>query len=121
MSDYLHRGDKDVPPPRLEFLNREGEPIDVREWGRLLEDLAYRTVDTTDVVMPDERRATVRTMWLGHTNPVLSHCRLFGSAVQIHDRPLFEAGLYDTEEQALLGHAHLVTQLRGGVIPEATD
>jgi hypothetical protein len=105
----------------LRYVDPDGNDIDLMEWGRRFEDLAGRTVEETEVRMPDGQLATVRTLWLGLVEPDNLRLRLFGTAVAFGERDpqmaFREVRTYDTKEDAEQGHAEVVVLLRAGTPP----
>lgn len=96
----------------------DGTPISLREWAVIASDLGKRRLAETDVVMPDGTLCTVRTLHLGYVEKTMPFLRMCGSAIRYGDSELFrEVALYDSREQALDGHAHLVVAARAGNLP----
>ncbi len=90
------------------YVDRDGQPIGVMEWGRLFEDQAGRTLAEDAVT----RGRVLRTCWTGFVCPA-ANIRPFGSALRLADDRVFEVAQYDTKEEAMDGHRRLVEVLNG--------
>lgn len=113
----------------MKFFDQEGQEITLEQWGEAYEDIKSRTIDRSDVQMPDGTRVTVMTVWLGTFDAERCCSRLFGTAVRYRDgeaaltvwngNPAWvEARHYDDRASAQKGHADVVVLLRGGTRPE---
>lgn len=97
------------------MYDREGKPIGMRDWGRLLGDREYRVV-AKDTVGAYE----VSTVWLGVDHgfsggpPVIFETMVFGAG---HPGDL-DCWRYCTEAEAQRGHAEVVLLLRATVETE---
>lgn len=96
----------------------DGNPITLSQWAAIASDLDRRRLAETDVVMPDGTKCTIRTLHLGYIDELIPSLRMCGSAIRYRDPDRFrEVALYDTRDQALDGHAHLVVSARAGNLP----
>jgi hypothetical protein len=104
------------------FYDRDGNPIDLMEWARLIEDFRYKIVAQEHILTPSGTPVFVSTVWLG-----VDHAfRLSGREVPIL---IFETMVfmdlddrthmddldmvrYSTEEQAIAGHNETVMRYR---------
>lgn len=83
------------------YIDKDGQPIDLLTWGRLVEDEEYCTLAQTTV-----GESFVLTKYHGDILPACDR-QPFGTAVNFR-----EVALYDTKEAALAGHAAIVGNLR---------
>ena len=108
-------------PPDDRYYDRQGQPISLRHWCLLLGDDEYKRVAEDVFVMGEPVR--VSTVWLGLNHnwtggpPLIFETMCFGGTHDLH------AWRYTTEEQALEGHAEVVTllQLELGAMDEHAD
>jgi hypothetical protein len=84
-----------------DYYDREGNPLDVREWARLFEDRDYKRVRNT--ILGD---INVSTVWLGidHSygaggDPIIFETMVFGT-----DDEERYCVRYSTEDDAIIGH-----------------
>lgn len=97
------------------YYDRQGKPLQLRDWARLFEDVDERRVSHT--TLPDGK--WVSTVWLG-----LDHSHgygpplIFETMVFAEGEPhatVIDSARYSTEEEARAGHAAMVTKwLAGG-------
>jgi hypothetical protein len=96
------------------YYDREGKPLELLEWARLLEDNAYKRV-ARDVL---DNGRVVSTVWLGlghnlgtYGPPLIFETMVFPPHDEEHlfDDEL-ECGRYATEEEAREGHARMVAK-----------
>jgi hypothetical protein len=97
-----------------DYYDRDGRPIGMMEWGRLLDNLEYRVIEKTLV----RGRWEVSTVWMGLDHsfgqgpPLIFETMVFDQ--NAGDASDHEMRRYATEQQARDGHAEmvwLVTQL----------
>ena len=88
------------------YYDRQGRPIILCHWVRLLEDADYRRVARTTF---GGDQVLVSTVWVGVS---IVGCRgIFETMVFRADEPGENRILHDTEEEALAGHQEVVEQL----------
>jgi hypothetical protein len=92
--------------PNHHFYSPLGEKITLLEWGALFG--GDRTL-ATDVI----GEVTIKTMYLGYVDSRDPSARLFGTARQDIEGSN-EIQLYDSEQDALLGHYKHVAAVRDG-------
>jgi hypothetical protein len=93
------------------FRDREGKPIDGRQWGELFSDENYRQLAHERV----SDKLWISTIWWGIEG------QLYETAVSRDDsRTWRELLRYDTEEKARQGHAHFLELARRGMLDEDT-
>ena len=89
------------------YYDRDGQPIDMERWVRLMEDPGYKVIAKT--VVGD---AEVSTVWLGLDHsfggsvPIIFETMIFGGALDENQ------WRYATEDEARQGHAEKVTLLQ---------
>jgi len=94
------------------YFDRQGNPMELLEWGRKLEDHEYKRVRKT--TLPDGK--WVSTVWLG-----LDHNLLLRGPRAIFETMVFESEggadcdmeRYSTEEEAIAGHEAMVKKFGG--------
>lgn len=86
------------------YYDREGKPVELLEWARLLEDADYR-----EVVVDTVGATVVSTVWLG-IDPV-GDGFIFETAVYQEGKAL-EQHRYRTEAEAVAGHAEVLVRIR---------
>lgn len=93
------------------YYDRQGQPIDLYTWGRLLEDHEYKVIEHTMV-----GQWLVSTVWLGldHNHwgkpPLIFETMVFDGAVPGRDMYReWEVRRYATEEDARRGHSDMVS------------
>jgi hypothetical protein len=90
------------------YFDQDGNPISVLEWGAEFENFKNRIVAETAIA--NITIITIITMWLGIVIP--GRCRLFGTAALDEiGGVITEIAQWDTKDDALTGHADIVTQL----------
>lgn len=92
-----------------EWYDKEGEPIEMMEWARLLEDYEYKVVGRTD--LPEGLR--VSTVWLGLDHGFGGVRLIFETMVFGADGEALAEGFarYSTQEEARMGHEQTVANL----------
>jgi hypothetical protein len=97
-----------------EWYDKEGRPIGMLEWGRLLEDAEYKRVDRT--ALGDGRE--VSTVWLGLDHAALGRGQgtpvIFETMVFSRDNESLDCRRYSTLEEAKAGHAQVVAECQAG-------
>jgi hypothetical protein len=93
----------------MNYYNRQGEPIDLLTWGRLFEDLEYRTIARHYV-----RGWMISTIWMGldhgfglMSRPLIFETMVFPPGDEAEDEGIFSEHWqerYFTEEEAQDGH-----------------
>jgi hypothetical protein len=97
----------------MSYYDRDGQPLELREWSAKFEDKEYKRV-ALDAV----GEASVSTVWLGLNHqwgdgpPLIFETMVFGGK---HDEDQWR---WSTEADALAGHERIVAALRDGVDPE---
>lgn len=94
------------------LVDMDGNPLSLRQWGDLYDDMAGRTLASDEFVQPDGEPVIVRTVWSGHNEPEMGTLP-FGTGVRRNDR-WRDAVEYSSKEDALAGHARIVEALRAG-------
>lgn len=82
------------------YFDMDGNPIPLLEWGRRREDYESRIL-CRDMI-GDLRLVTI---WLGFVDPTIDGARLFGTALFDDGPGPTELETYDTEADAIEGHA----------------
>ena len=85
------------------YYDRDGKPITLEDWARLMEDKEYRTV-----ARDDDRRElyVVSTVWVGLNHRWLAYGPILIFETAIHGPNGWEiVNRYTTVEQARAGHA----------------
>lgn len=91
--------------PDHHYYNHVGEPITLEEWGKLFGQ--DRTLRKDAIILPDKTQAWLHTVWLGFVDPSIAEARLYGTAIGV-DRTWLQIQVYDSEQEAFLGHmSHL--------------
>lgn len=96
----------------MKFVDRNGGPITIEEFMEKMADEEYRCVELT-VIEKGSEVCNVSTVWLGvdHSlgggNPVLFETMIFGGSHAGFERR------YETEIEALSGHAEAVKMVTG--------
>ncbi len=90
------------------YYDKTGKPMDIREWGRALEDYDYRRVAATTL----SDGTWISTVWLGLDHsfgdqgpPLIFETMVFESEESLGD---LECERYSTLEQAVAGHNAMV-------------
>jgi hypothetical protein len=96
------------------YYDRDGNPIELEEWDRLRDDPAYCRVAQTVIGCNNTERA-VLTVWLG-VDCNLSTAVL-ATAIAANGR-LDEVREYDTQADALKGHAEVVEGIVKNLRPQ---
>ena len=105
----------------IEYYNRDGIPVDVAEYDRLLRDFDYRCLARTKVADPyrPEKTYGISTVWLGLDYsfgagpPMIFEMMVF--ALDGND-PMHEVCIrYATEDEARKGHTSMVIELCVGL------
>lgn len=92
------------------FQNRDGQEIDLLEWGDLKEDPDYKLIAQDMVLCPDGRVIHLQTVWFGFVEPAICPCLLnFGSSADLKT-----VAVYNTEQDAVAGHERLKQLLLKG-------
>lgn len=92
-----------------DYYDRQGKPIDFKEWARLHSNLDYKRVARTHLT----HKTLVSTVWLGLDHgftggpPVIFETMVFYG--KNDDEPMWR---YHTEEEALAGHQKVVDDLK---------
>jgi len=96
--------------PEIRYLDRQGQPLTLMEWGVLMQDWDYKRIGFTQI-----GQVNVSTVWLGldHSMPFLGE-----TAPKIFETMIF-GGVddeyierYGTEAEAQLGHHYWVKRER---------
>lgn len=85
------------------YYNHVGEPIDLMEWAQLT--AGDRKILRQDAIStPTVEAAILRTVYLGFVDPSIGEARLFGTALLLQGTAVHQLSVYDTEQQAIVGH-----------------
>ena len=94
------------------YFGKDGAPLQLMEWARLMEDEEYKRVGSES-----RGDVLVSTVWLGLDHsfgqgpPIIFETLIFGGE---HDE---YTKRYSTEDQAREGHDRIVAKLRAGKKP----
>lgn len=112
MSDQPTIGNLRSFTSRERYFDRQGEPIDMWQWAKLLDHPNYRVVAQTDMVR-DDQTIQVSTVWLGlnHNWSPIGPPRIFETMIFGGPRDL-EQWRYATVEAAQEGHIDTIHSLR---------
>lgn len=94
-----------------EFYDKHGEPITMKEWGELTQDLSYKFVGNEYL-----HGLRVSTVWLGLNQNFLNE------ELEIFETMVFPEGewgdlyckRYTTEAEAIVGHSAVVQLIKDG-------
>lgn len=93
----------DYYKPGHYYYNHVGEPIDLIEWAQLT--AGDRKILRQDSIStPTVEAAILRTVYLGFVDPSINEARLFGTALLLQGVAVHQLSVYDTEQQAIVGH-----------------
>ncbi len=101
-----------------DYYDRQGEPIDMIEWGKRLTDLEYKRVAYDELA---DGTIIVSTVWLGldhnwgEGRPLIFETMVFGGP---NDQDQYR---YSTEAEALAGHVERVKENNIVVLHEVRD
>lgn len=94
------------------YYDRNGNPIELLEWGRLFEDEKYTIVKEDRI-----GKYYIKTVWRGHDLDLFNAAKLIFETIamdeehpkngKLSDLPNYK-GMYSTEEQAIEGHNQIV-------------
>lgn len=94
--------------PEHNYYDRTGKPITVEQWAEMRSRERYRILARDHVGDGD-----LITAWLGLVEPSIYDARLFGTALANHEG-VHQIEVYDTEEDAMEGHArHHLARMAG--------
>jgi len=91
------------------YYDRQGHPITLKTFGKLIEDLDYRRI--LETTLPDGK--WVSTVWLGINHqfgqgpPLIFETMVFESRDNLSD---IACQRYSTEDDAIIGHQEMVAQ-----------
>lgn len=93
--------------PDQHYLDPDGNPITVEEWGHRFENYDNRVLLKDDL----PRDKMLVTLWLGFVDPMIDTARLFGTAL-LENHVVNELETYDSKAEAAAGHARHLAALR---------
>lgn len=99
---------EDIAP---RYVDRDGNPIDLMEWGKRFEDHGYKIVAEETVTVTAGSSIQVRTVWVGIICPCLDE-QPFTTGVRVEGGRFTTVAQYDTLEEALVGHRDVVIRMR---------
>lgn len=94
------------------YFDRAGEPITMLEWSAMYKDDAIKRV-ASDHIDVDGVDVWVSTVWLGLNHSLTGGVLIFETMIFDGTDDHFQQR-YETEEQALTGHATIVDMLKVG-------
>jgi hypothetical protein len=107
------------------YFGKDGEPLDLMEWGHLSSDWSYKMIAEDEFTRNDGCKQRVTTVWLGEDfDAEMQYCgkempadfkhRIFGTMVWSTGREDAREFRWATLEEAELRHAELVVALKCG-------
>src|SRR3990172_11732027 len=103
-----------MAPMRPLFYDKDGKPVSLKQWAKLIEDRTYRRVAET--ILPDGTWISTVLLGLDHRftmegPPVIFETMVFPDAENLRER---DCERYATQEEAIAGHATMVQKWSPG-------
>jgi len=103
-----------MAPMRPLFYDKDGKPVSLKQWAKLIEDPTYRRVAET--ILPDGTWISTVLLGLDHRftmegPPVIFETMVFPDAENLRER---DCERYATQEEAIAGHATMVQKWSPG-------